>query len=231
MQWYIGGADYFKWNTKGIGGNDAQLFVYAINNNGTLCFGVSPSPNLTFVGSYRTDVFTGIGATPGFSNMVANAFSFATGSECRVIGRANVQQGTGNTWVAPTVAKVISHPIFDTDVMPFTFTTTTAPTPSAITLKYAIRRDRCSIFGDSENVSVTGSGIVMTMYLPALSAMAKVNVSASVYSGSWSPVLAYVINQSSRGRLDIAKTGAGGGWVGNETSVYINFFTEYPINE
>lgn len=35
MQFYIGGADYYKWVARGIAGNDAQLFVYAINNNGS----------------------------------------------------------------------------------------------------------------------------------------------------------------------------------------------------
>lgn len=35
MQFYIGGVDYYKWVARGIAGNDAQLFVYAINNNGS----------------------------------------------------------------------------------------------------------------------------------------------------------------------------------------------------
>ncbi len=50
-------GDIFGWDSRKIQGNDAQLFVYLINNNGTPQLGVSPCPTLTTVATdYRDAV-------------------------------------------------------------------------------------------------------------------------------------------------------------------------------
>ena len=227
----LANVDYFLWDAHGITGNDAQLFVYAIDNDGVFALGVSASPNLTVVANnYRLSGGTQVGAAT-FGNMCVNSATMESGSPCRVIGRVNVKQHTDNTWLSPTAAKVVSTPVFETDVMGLTFTTSANPTPSAITLKYAIKKDRCIVFGDSENVSVSGSGVVMRIYLPALPTMTKVKAAASVFASAWDLALAYVLTVPGHGVLDLTKNHAGGAWVGNETGVYINFVAEYPISE
>lgn len=224
-------VDYFLWDAHGVTGNDAQLFIYAIDNDGVLSIGGSASPNLTVVAAnYRLNDGTQVGAAK-FSNMCVNSATMVSGSPCRVIGRVNVKQHTDNTWLSPTAAKVVSTPVFETDVMGLTFTTNANPTPSAITLKYAIKKDRCIVFGDSENVSVTGAGAVMKIYLPALPTMTKVKAPMSLYDTAWKLALAYVVVDSGHGQIHLTKSDAGAGWAGNETGVYINFVAEYPINE
>ena len=240
VQFYIGGADYYKWVARGIAGNDAQLFVYAINNNGSLAFGVAPSPNLTVVGSYRTDLGSGIGSTPGLGNMVSNVFSFAAGSKCRVIGRINVKQGTGNTWVSPVTAKVINYPIFATDYMLQTAKTVNPAAYGSITncyLQYRIDRDKCSVTASAKNssisTSVTSGQVAGVLIMPGKATVvtnhpAFVEVFASdgwrIANGSMTPWGDYTI-------MTIYKTMLGGSFDYNETGLKFLISAEYAIDE
>lgn len=233
---YIGAYDYFRWNQKGIAGNDAQLFVYAINNNGILCFGVAPSPNLTVVGSYRTA--DSIGSNPGFSNMVADVTSFAEGSECRVIGRVNVKQAVGNTWVAPTIAKVVSYPIFETDYLHQT--SVTVGTYANITncfISYRINRDNCLILGNVQNGSInTTSSVPITIRIigPVKNlepGRTPVMIQAFHSTDGWRVPFGATAIWGNFTVLEITKTILGGNWAINDTGIEMMFKAEYPINE
>lgn len=117
-------GDIFGWDTGKIQANDAQLFVYLINNNGTPQLGVSPCPMLTTVATnfYSNGSQTG---SAGFTNMVMSGTRHATNS-CRVIGRINVHQLDNNNWQNPVIANITNTPVFETDPMTWT------PSPSAL---------------------------------------------------------------------------------------------------
>lgn len=113
-------GDIFLWDAGKIQGNDAQLFVYIIDNNGTPQLGLSPSPLLRTVATNYFD--TGAGSQTGsaaFNNIVMSGTRNATNS-CRVIGRINVKQSDANAWQAPTTALLVNYPIFTTDWMTWT---------------------------------------------------------------------------------------------------------------
>ncbi len=117
-------GDIFGWDTGKIQANDAQLFVYLINNNGVPQLGVSPCPMLTTVATnfYSNGSQTG---SAGFTNMVMSGTRHATNS-CRVIGRINVHQLDNNNWQNPVVANITNTPVFETDPMNWT------PSPTAL---------------------------------------------------------------------------------------------------
>jgi len=110
-------ADHFGWDTGKIQGNIGQLFVFAINNNGTLQVGVSPDPTLTTVATNYYDAGGQTGSA-GHTNIVMSGTRNATNS-CRVIGRINVHQEDDNDWITPATEKIINSPIFETDVLEF----------------------------------------------------------------------------------------------------------------
>lgn len=106
----------FSWG-NGIQGNDAQLFVYEIDNNGMEELGVSPCPSLRAVGgSYYDGAQHGL---LGWTNIVVSGARDPVNS-CRVIGRVNVHQAMNSDWQNPTVACVIDEPIHKTDYLSWT---------------------------------------------------------------------------------------------------------------
>jgi hypothetical protein len=115
-------GDIFAWDTGKIQGNDAQLFVYLINNNGTPQIGVSSCPTLLTVATnyYSNGSQTG---TAGHTNIVMSGTLNATNS-CRVIGRVNVSQADNNNWQAPGASKIINRYINETDLLNYTPTYT-----------------------------------------------------------------------------------------------------------
>lgn len=108
-------GDIFGWDAGKIQANDAQLFVYLINNNGTPQLGVSPCPMLSNVATNYYDLGAGIqtGAA-GYTNIVMSGTRNVTNS-ASVIGRINVHQLDNNNWQAPTTAMVVNAPIWHTD--------------------------------------------------------------------------------------------------------------------
>jgi hypothetical protein len=111
-------GDYFDWDTGKIQGNDAQLFVYIINNNGTAQLGVSPSCHLTTVETNYYDAGGQTGSA-GFTNMVMSGTRNATNT-CQVIGRINVKQADDNDWESPGTSLVINRPIYETESLKMT---------------------------------------------------------------------------------------------------------------
>ncbi len=140
-------GDIFAWDAGKIQANDAQLFVYFINNNGTAQLGLSPSPVLTTVANNYYDG-SQTGAT-GHTNIVMSTTRNATNS-CRVIGRLNVNQQDNNNWQNATTALVINTPIFKTDYMTWTPTMTvsgamTYTSVSILRSVYMVDAHTCSI--------------------------------------------------------------------------------------
>ena len=118
-------GDFFDWDTGKIQGNDAQLFVYAIYNNGSIEFGLSPCPSLKTV---ETNYYDSGGQTGsiGITNIVmSGTLDTSVGAVivARVIGRINVQQADDDDWEAPDTEKIINHPIFETDRLNVTAST------------------------------------------------------------------------------------------------------------
>jgi hypothetical protein len=108
-------ADIFSWDSGKIQGNDAQLFVYIINNNGTPQLGISPSPSLRTVATNYFDIGAGSQTgSAGHNNIVMSGTRHATNS-CRVLGRINAKQSDANAWQTPTTALIINFPIWNTD--------------------------------------------------------------------------------------------------------------------
>lgn len=113
-------GDLFGWDAGKIQANDAQLFVYLINNNGTPQLGVSPCPMLTNVATNYYDLGAGAQTgSAGYTNIVMSGTRHANNS-ARVIGRINVHQLDNNNWQAPTTALVVNEPIWHTDRMNWT---------------------------------------------------------------------------------------------------------------
>lgn len=106
-------ADLFAWDAGKIQGNDADLFVYAINMNGTLMMGVSPCPTLRTVATNYRVGGTQTGSA-GHTNIMLSGAFHATNS-CRVIGRICAKQADDDDWEAPSAALIISEPIFETE--------------------------------------------------------------------------------------------------------------------
>lgn len=72
-------GDIFLWDAGKIQGNDAQIFVYMIDNNGTAQIGVSPCPMLVTVATNYYDIGAGAqtGAA-GHTNIVMSGTRDAT---------------------------------------------------------------------------------------------------------------------------------------------------------
>jgi len=126
-------VDLFAWDAGKIQGNDAQLFVYLINNNGAPQLGLSPCPVLrTIAGSYRDDA--GQTGAPAHTNLAMSGTRHATNT-CQVIGRIQVKQADNDAWVAPAVSQLLNQPITETDWLAWTpaytgFAVTPTPTYS-----------------------------------------------------------------------------------------------------
>lgn len=141
-------GDIFGWDAGKIQGNDSQLFVYIIDNNGTLQLGLSPDPTLTTV---VTNYYDAVGQTgsAGHTNIRMSGTRNATNS-CRVIGRINVQQADDDDWEAPDDEKILNYPILHTDSLVWTpqASASGAMTYTSVTFsiaKYKIVGDLCKI--------------------------------------------------------------------------------------
>lgn len=111
-------GDVFLWDAGKIQANDAQLFVYIINNNGTPQLGLSPSPMLTTVATNYRDAGGQTGSAK-HTNIIMSGTRNATNS-CDVIGRVNVNQLDNNNWQSPTTSLIVNRPIYHTDQMTWT---------------------------------------------------------------------------------------------------------------
>jgi hypothetical protein len=160
-------GDIFAWDAGKIQANDAQLFVYLINNNGTPQIGVSPCPtHLTVATNYYSNG-SQTGAA-GHTNMVMSGTRNATNS-CRVIGRINVNQLDNNNWQAPTTTLVVNKAIDKTDWLTWTPTYTGFSTPptSFMTL-YKLDRETVSLItreypaGTSNSTSFTKTAPILS---------------------------------------------------------------------
>ena len=160
-------GDIFAWDAGKIQDNDAQLFVYLINNNGTPQIGVSPCPTLLTVATNYYSNGSQTGAA-GHTNMVMSGTRNATNS-CRVIGRINVNQLDNNNWQAPTTSLVVNKAIYATDWLTWTPTYTGFSTPptSFLTL-YKLDRETVSLIS-REYPAGTSNGTDFTKTAPILS--------------------------------------------------------------
>ena len=136
-------GDIFLWDTGKIQGNDAQIFVYMIDNNGTAQIGVSPCPMLVTVATNYYSNGSQTGAA-GHTNIVMSGTRDATNT-CCVVGRVNVSQTDANNWQSPTSAKIVNDPVYNTDPMNWTPSpTATAPmtltTPVVDEAYYAVEQ-------------------------------------------------------------------------------------------
>jgi len=221
-------GDIFAWDNKKIQGNDAQLFVYAINNNGTLQLGISPSPNLRVVATNYYDAGGQTGAA-GHTNIVMSGTRNATNS-CRVIGRINVHQTDANLWQAPTTALSINEPIFETDELTWTpDLTVDASDISAYTLaKYKIKATTLEFLFQATSgasASMTGAG-TGGFTLPVLAVNSLVPFNAFIYGGAsyaWA-----ICWNASTANARFWKSGATA-WSGGETGVQVYIKGIYTI--
>lgn len=117
-------GDIFLWDAGKIQGNDAQIFVYMIDNNGTAQIGVSPCPMLVTVATNYYSNGSQTGAA-GHTNIVMSGTRDATNT-CCVVGRVNVSQTDANNWQTPTATKIVNEPVYNTDPMNWT------PAPTAL---------------------------------------------------------------------------------------------------
>ena len=214
-------GDVFLWDARKIQGNDAQLFVYIVSNNGTPQLGLAFVPNLTSVGlNYIDD--NGQTGVISYKNFVMSGVRDEE-NLCRVIGRINVLQNDANTWDQPTIANIYNSPIFETDRMTWTpdLTLNVAKLPSYDFAYYTIKRKKLSFFFVATD-TLTGTAGPFSIQLPILPAN-NYNFNASVYNGAaWIWCLAWTLY----GYMNVYKAGAS--WTGNEAvQVYIN--GEYDI--
>jgi hypothetical protein len=160
-------GDIFAWDAGKIQANDAQLFVYLINNNGTPQIGVSPCPTLLSVATNYYDAGGQTGAA-GHKNIVMSGTRNATNS-CRVIGRINVSQADNNNWQAPTASLTINSPIFETDWLNYVSTYTGYSTaPSSNVSIYKVKGQDVWVT-ERENAAGTSNSTSTSMTMPVLS--------------------------------------------------------------
>jgi hypothetical protein len=159
-------ADIFAWDTGKIQANDAQLFVYLINNNGTPQIGVSPCPTLLTVATNYYDASAQTGAA-GHTNIVMSGTRNATNS-CRVIGRINVNQADNNNWQAPGTSLIINRQIFETDWMNYTPTYTGYSTPPATNISQYKLIKHDVMVDERETANGTSNSTSTSMTAPIL---------------------------------------------------------------
>ena len=204
-------GDVFGWNTGKIHGNDAQLFVYLINNNGIDALGISPCPALSCVAS---DYYDGnqMGQT-GHTNIIMSMIRNPINS-CQVVGRINVRQEENNYWKNPTIAKIINRPIYKTDFLDWT------PTPSAsfpmtfndVTIhraKYRVINDVCKFHldmigttGGIPSLTINSTNPILPRYKesPLL-----ITFSSIVYDVSFLTGLGYILPDTSPSLINFGK--------------------------
>jgi hypothetical protein len=196
-------GDVFSWDGGKIQANDAQLFVYLINNNGDPQLGVSPCPTLTTVATNYRDVFGGQTGVAGHTNIVMNDHRDATNS-CDVIGRVNVNQADNNNWQAPTIAKIVNRPIYETDILSWT---PTAGGQGAMTYtatfnvkQYQILSDKCKLHIDITGTTGGTANLTLNSTLPIAAKYTEstyiVPFAVFVYDTSFVAGICYILNSS-----------------------------------
>lgn len=213
-------GDVFGWDGGKIQANDAQLFVYLINNNGTPQIGVSPCPTLTTVATnYYDGSQTG---SAGHTNIVMSGTRNATNS-CTVIGRINVNQADNNNWQNPTTSKIINYPIWDTDylgwslvpgaVSPMGFVSVT--TNMAL---YRVSRDACFINAEVLGTTSGTASPNLTITLPIISKYVEASFISPMASivqsvGAFAVGMTYIVNSPNNllffGKYDLSNFGIG----------------------
>lgn len=239
---YVRNENYFKWTDCGIAnhvvssvdGNDAQLFVYAVNNNGTLMFGASPCPTLkTVAGNYAYNYAQAAGVI-GYTNMITSGAVLA-GNTCQVIGRINVRQCLNENWIEPKVAKITDEPVYHTDVLDFTpIFVAGSGSATNLFMSYYIRDSVGVVLGGTKDTDASVSGgttsqpIKFYTPIPAKDAYIKYKVSNHTLSDlGWCEALAYI---QSKTTLVLYKTSAGVVWTTGIT-LDTNMRAEYPIDD
>jgi hypothetical protein len=178
----IPNSDIFAFDVGKIQANDCQLFVYLIDNNGTMQIGVSPNP--TF-GTVASPYYDAGGQTGGVtqSNIVMSGTRNSTNS-CTVIGRINANQLDNNNWQTPVASLVINYPIYETDWLQWLPTYTGFLTPPVTTLYYKIRRSDVSIntlsMGATSQVS-NATNFYCTLPFTAYATLGASRCAAEVY--------------------------------------------------
>lgn len=187
-------GDIFAFDAGKIQGNDCQLFVYLVNNNGTPQIAVSPDPNLQTV---STNYYDGAGQTGSAvqSNIVMSGTRHATNS-CDVIGRINARQTDADLWQSPDISKIVNYPIWETDWLYWSPDYTGFSTPPATKPVYKISRKSIS-----HRTASTGTG---TSNATGYTLTGPFITASSPSAGFYAPILV----------LD------NGAWVANHGTIY-----------
>jgi hypothetical protein len=220
-------GDIFSWDGRKIQGNDSQLFVYLINNNGTAQIGVSPSPNRRTVATNYYDAGGQTGSA-GFSNIVMSGTRNATNT-CAVVGRVNVKQEDDNTWVSPTISCIVNRPIYETDWLDWTPDLTIGnPDLSKFDVAtYQIVSNHLFFFFKEDDATLSGTAGALKFSLPVAPIQAHVPVSMNNSSGG--AAYAWAVGwTTSAGTVEFYKNGATT-WAADETATHINIRGDYEI--